>query len=471
MRRSLLLALTLASCAAPQPKTAPPPPETPSPATKLRDAVLKSSRAHEFTRELADRIGPRLAGSPGDARAVAWAKAAMENLGLRDVRTEPVKVPHWVRGVETAQILTPAPQPLTVTAIGGSISTPEDGIEAELVEAASFDDFAKLPDAAVKGKIVFFSAVMARTATGEGYGANHRYRTDSASIAAKRGAAAVLVRSLSTDDARLPHTGAMTYADGAPKIPAAALSTPDADLLHRLGGRIRVRLVLTCQTLPDATSANVVGEIRGREKPEEIVVLGAHLDSWDLGSGAQDDGAGVGIVLETARQILAANAPPRRTIRFVLFANEENGLRGGGAYAQAHRAELPRHAAAIEADSGDGAPTGLSYLGGPEQLAAVAPIARLLAPLGVGAPEQAEHHGADLTPLRAAGVPMLSVHQDATRYFDWHHSADDTYDKIRPDQLARAAAAFATVTYAAADSPASFGRLPEPPPPSSGAKQ
>jgi len=466
MRRLLLLALVLTACAAPKPKVAPPPPEAPSPATRLRDAVLKSSRAHEFTRELSDRIGPRLAGSPGDAKAVAWAKAAMEGLGLRDVRTEPVKVPHWVRGVETAQILTPSPQPLTVTAIGGSISTPEDGIEAEIVEAASFDDFAKLPDAAVKGKIAFFNAPMARTATGQSYGANHRYRTDSAAIAAKRGAVAVLARSLSTDDARLPHTGAMMYADGTAKIPAAALSTPDADLLHRLGGRIRVRLVLTCQTLPDTTSANVVGEIRGGEKPDEIVLLGAHLDSWDLGSGAQDDGAGVGIVLETARQILEAKAPPRRTIRFVLFANEENGLRGGAAYALAHKAELPKHVAAIEADGGDGAPTGLSYMGGPEQLAAVAPIAQLLAPLGVGAPEQAEHHGADLTPLRVAGIPMLSVHQDASRYFDWHHSADDTYDKIRPDQLARAAAAFATVTYAAADAPASFGRLPEPAPPS-----
>lgn len=464
MRRSLFLALIVTACAAPKPKAVPP--EPPSPATKLRDAILKDSRAHEYTRELSDRIGPRLAGSPGDARAVAWAKTQMEDLGLRDVRTEPVKVPHWVRGVETAQILTPAPQPLTVTAIGGSISTPADGVEAEIVEAASFDDFAKLPDAAIKGKIAFFNAVMPRTASGQGYGANHRYRTESAAIAAKRGAVAVLIRSLSTGDARLPHTGVMMYADGTAKIPAAALSTPDAELLHRLGGRIRVRLVLTCQTLPDATSANVIGEIRGREKPDEIVLLGAHLDAWDLGSGAQDDGAGVGIVLETARQILAANAPPRRTIRFILFANEENGLRGAAAYALAHKAELPQHTVATEADGGDGAPTGLSYLGGPEQLAAVAPIAQLLAPLGVGAPEQADHHGADLTPLRAAGVPMVSVHQDATRYFDVHHSADDTYDKIRPDQLARATAAFATVTYAAADSPSSFGRLPEPAPPS-----
>jgi Zn-dependent M28 family amino/carboxypeptidase len=218
-------------------------------------------------------------------------------------------------------------------------------------------------------------------------------------------------------------------------------------------------------------SANVIGEIRGREKPEEIVLLGAHLDSWDLGAGAQDDGAGVGIVLETARQILAAKEPPRRTIRFVLFANEENGLRGGTAYAQAHKAELEKHVLALEADGGDGQPTGLSYLGGPEQAAAAAPIAALLAPLGVGAPEAADHHGADLTPLRAAAVPMVHVLQDVTHYFDWHHSADDTYDKIRPDQLARATAAFATVTYAAADSPSSFGRVPEPPPQPPATKQ
>jgi len=467
MRWSLIALLVLAACTAPKPRAPPPPPEPASPAAQIRDSVLKGSRAHEYTRELADRIGPRLAGSPGDARAVAWAKSTMESIGLRDVRAEPVKVPRWVRGVESAEVITPTPHPLVIAAIGGSVSTPEDGIEAELVEAASFDDFARLPDAAIKGKIAFFNPVMERGPTGKSYGANHRYRTESAAIAARRGAVAVLVRSLSTSDTRLPHTGAMQYADGTTKIPAAALSPPDASLLHRLGGRIRVRLVLTCQTLPDTMSANVIGEIRGREAPDEIVLLGAHLDSWDLGTGAMDDGAGVGIVLETARQILESKKPPRRTIRFVLFANEENGLRGGAAYAQTHRAELPRHVLAIEADGGDGAPTGLGYLGGPQQAAAAAPLATLLAPLGVSAAQPAEYSGADLGPLRPAGVPMINVNQDATRYFDVHHSADDTYDKIRPDQLARAAAAYAAVTYAAADSTASFGRLPEPPAPPS----
>jgi hypothetical protein len=343
------------------------------------------------------------------------------------------------------------------------VSTSADGLDAELVEVASFDDFAKLPDSEVRGKIVFFNHPISRSPTGEGYGKSYRYRTDSASVAARRGAVGVLVRSLATGPARLPHTGGMRYAPDAKKIPAATLSVPDAELLHRTEGPIRVRLTLTCQTLPDAESANVVGEIVGKEAPDEIVVLAAHLDSWDLGTGAQDDAAGVGIALETARQILAANLAPRRTLRVVLFANEENGLRGADAYAEAHKGELKRHVLGLEADAGDGKATGLTYLGGAGLAAALGPIADELKPLGVSAPTAADHYGIDLRPLRQAGVPMVHVQQDGTYYFDWHHSADDTYDKIRPDHLAHAAAAYATVAFGAASSRADFGRVdPEP---------
>jgi carboxypeptidase Q len=295
-------------------------------------------------------------------------------------------------------------------------------------------------------------------------------RTGTAVAAAKKGAAAAIIRSVATGNARLPHTGYMRYDDAIPKIPVAALSVPDAMLLDRLikaKKPVRMRMVVGGRSMPDELSANVVGEVVGQEKPNEVVLIGAHLDSWDLGTGALDDGAGVGIALETGNLIAHAPEKPRRTLRVVLFANEEFGLSGGRAYAEAHQAELKDHVLAMEADFGAGGAYEVSYFAGPNAGKAMTELTAPLSPLGVGPAIKADRHGSDLWPIRSAGVPMAEVAQDASTYFDYHHSADDTFDKIDPPTLAQATAVFATFAYAVARSTHDLGRAPARKPPSS----
>lgn len=431
-------------------------------AADVQREALSNSHAFAFVRSLCDEVGPRLAGSPEDKAAVAWAQRTMRDMGLANVHAEPVKVTHWERGEAHAEILSPSRQPLTVAALGGSVSTPARGIEADVVEAENVAELKKLDDAAVRGKIVFLDPKTRRARDGRGYGESVGNRHAGAREAAAKGAVAFLLRSIGTDSDRLPHTGAKGKDDH--EIPALALAAPDAELLHRVLAEkktVRVRLSNTSRTLPDAESANVVGEVPGRERPNEVVVIGAHLDSWDLGTGAIDDGAGVGIALETARVIAAMPDKPRRTVRVVLFANEEHGLEGAKGYAKAHAAEAGSIVVATEADFGADAVFSVSFRGDPAARDRFAALARALAPLGVARDDELAFAGADVTPLQALGVPVLELRQDGTRYFDFHHTANDTVDKIDPPTLALAAAAFATAVREAADMEGDFGRIPE----------
>ena len=430
----------------------------------LRDGVVASSRALETVQSLTDEAGPRLSGSPGNKAGVAWGLRALGEAGLTKVHAEPCAVPHWERGVESGEITAPTPQPLMLAALGGSVGTPPEGIEADVVEVGSLDALDKLDPREVAGKIVFIYARMERTRDGSGYGVAVRARGQGPSHAARAGAAGMLIRSVGTDENRAPHTGALRYDEKVAKIPAAALANPDADVLHRLlarGQRVRVRMKLGATMLPDAEGANVVGDVEGSAAPGEIVLLGAHLDSWDLGRGAIDDGAGVAIVTEAARQIGRLARHPRRTVRVVLFANEENGLRGAHAYAAAHAAELGGHVLAVEADLGAGRVYEARFLGAPAAQPAFRAVAAAVEPLGAASSADDAHGGSDLGPLLAAGVPILDLRQDATEYFDFHHTANDTIERVHKAELDQAAAAFTAAAYAAADASADFGRVPE----------
>ncbi len=428
-------------------------------AERLRTEALAGTESYDVVRSLTFEVGPRSAGSAGDARAVAWATEKLKALGFKNVHTEPVEVPHWERGRNAGMILSPWPQPVVLTALGGSTASPAGGIEAEVVGVATLDDLKKLDPAQAKGKIVFVSNHMERKSDGSGYGAAVAVRGVGASEAAKRGAVGLLIRSVGTDSNRLPHTGAMRIIEGEPTVPAAALSAPDSDLLEAelaSGKPVRFRLELETKRFPNAQSANVIGEIPGLDAgtaKEEFILLGAHLDSWDLGTGAIDDGAGCGIVIETARRIgqLPPAERPKRTIRVVLFANEEFGLSGGRAYAQAHEAELPRHFASAEADFGAGHVVRIKTRIAPSALPEFAKIAEIAKPLGVAFSDvNNSGGGADISTLASANVPVISFDQDGTEYFDLHHSANDTIDKIDPKDLDQVVAAWTGVIYAVA---------------------
>ncbi len=441
---------------------------TPAASHTVRELLasgLASRHASEIVQSLTDDVGPRLAGSPGDQAAVAWALARLRAEGLSNVHAEEVIVPHWERGVETGEIVSPTRQKLRLTAIGGSIGTLPAGVEADVIEVQTLEALDTLDAIAVAGKIVFYNTPTERTRDGSGYGRAVAVRALGAKRASAKGAVGVVIRSIGTDQERLPHTGAQRgFEKGETSIPAAALSMPDADLLHRtLAAKkaARLRMTLGCRHLPDAVSANVIGEVPGTTRAEELVVLGAHLDSWDLGTGALDDGAGVGIVIEAARLILATGPRPARTLRVVLFANEENGLAGAKQYAKAHAHELDRHVVALEADSGTDRVTSVTYGGAPSQHAEFVAMAANLSPLGIAADSAEADGGADLSPIRALGVPVVSLSQDSSGYFDIHHTANDTFDKIHPDNLAQAATAFAVAAHVVLTMNENFGRVPE----------
>jgi hypothetical protein len=421
-------------------------------ARRIREASLASDGAFQKLSVLTDQIGPRLSGSAALEHAVAWAKDTFTADHHERVTLEPVRVPHWVRGAQSALLVAPFSRPLNVLALGGSVATSAAGLTAELLAVSSFEELERR-QAEVKGKIVLFDHPMSGQGNpGRNYGEALPYRTTGASRAARFGAVAVLVRSVTAHSLGAPHTGSMHYFDGKdPKIPAAAITVEEAELLHRLashGDNPKVHLALSPQTLPDANSDNVSAEIRGRELPEQVVLIGAHLDSWDVGQGAQDDGAGVVTVMQALNTLRSLGLVPRRTLRAVLFTNEENGVRGAAQYAKDHAGE--RHVAAFEMDTGSGAPRGFSCDGEPPYLAEAQGIAELLGPLGANhvLPGYA---GEDVSALKPAGVPLFGVMLDIEHYFDVHHSAADTLDKVEPENLKKAVAALATMAFVVAD--------------------
>lgn len=462
MNRHVLGAVLLVACATPPLHVPPPTTSHVDPSSSLITAGLASRRAHDLAQSLADDVGPRLAGSPGDAAAVAWAQRTMRELGFANVHTEPVTVPVWRRGVETAEIVEPH-QALAVTALGWSGATPKEGITADVVEAESLAALEAMPPDSLRGKIAFVNVPMARAEDGHGYGMAIGARLKGPIVAMKMGAAAFVVRSLGTASDRFPHAGSTFLRESATPIAAAALSTVDADLLHRAiarGGHVKMKLVLGPERDKDAQSANVVGEIAGTMKKDEVVLLGAHLDSWDLGRGAIDDGAGCGIVLEAAR--LVGTRAPRRTVRVVLFAAEENSIAGAKAYFAAHAADISRFVLAMEADLGTDRARFVRFLGDPSHVNEFHAIAQALGPLGIIENEGDDvHAGTDVSPLVSAGVPTIEVRQDASRYFDVHHTANDTSDKLDAEALAQVATAFAEIASRVADMDGDLGRVPE----------
>lgn len=431
-------------------------PPQPAELTQLQGAQTQSAA---LATSLCDSAGQRFSGSAGDALGVAWAVETMKQLGLANVHTEPVTVPHWVRGREEARITAPIDQVVAVTALGHSTPTPESGVEGELVEVESLDALDAVKPGSLSGKILFVNVPMRRTVDGSGYGAVARIRRLAGMQAVVGGAVASVIRSVGTDQNRLGHTG--SQGPDPAKLPAGALATSDADLVHRLlkKGPVKLKLTLLSREEAPTQSMNVVGEVVGRETPDEVVLLGAHLDSWDLGTGALDDAAGVGIVLDVARLLKTLPRVPKRTVRVVLFANEENGLAGGKEYAKAHEAELTKLVVAMEADMGSDKARATRMLGSDAAREKFLSWAPWFLPLDVRVEGDGAEGGADLILLRAAGVPVIDVRQDASRYFDFHHTANDTVEKIDADQLAQATRAFASIAWLAAEQGVDFGRV------------
>ena len=420
-------------------------------AKQIVEKGLGSGKSYSILRELTGKIGARLSGSPQAAKAVEWGKRTMEDLGFQNVHLEPVMVPHWVRGsTEEASIVRGAGSiPLTICALGGSIATPGEGITAEVVEVKSFDELKALGEKA-KGKIIFFNRPFDQTKfnTFESYGGAVNQRGQGAVEAARAGGVAAIVRSMTSRIDDVPHTGAMGYNDSIPKVPAAAVSTVGANLLDSILSSekgVRLKLALSCQTLPDEESANVVGELTGTEKPNEVIVVGGHLDSWDKGRGAHDDGAGVAGTLEALRLLKDLGLSPKRTIRAVLFINEENGLRGGKAYAAKERPN-EKHVAAIETDAGGFSPRGFGVQADSLVVEKIARWSYLLQPIDADRILKGGG-GADISELGKKGVPLLGLHVDGQRYFDYHHSTSDTIDKVNERELELGAITLSIMSY------------------------
>ncbi len=413
---------------------------------RLIDAALADNGGYEKLAYLCDRIGNRLASSPAMQRAVAWAAEQMRKDGLVNVAMPPVKVPRWVRGHESAVMVAPERRPLHMLGLGGSIGTPKDGITADVVPVRSFDELEQFGRARIAGKIVLYNVPYT------GSGQTVRYRMDGAARAARLGAVAALVRSVTPVSLQNPHTGAMRYADGVPKIPSAAVTIEDALMIQRLvdaGGPVKVRLEMEAHMDGEAESANVVGEIPGREHPEEIVVIGGHLDSWDVGQGAQDDGSGAIAALEAAHLIVKLGLRPRRTLRVVLWTDEEYGSSGGEAYERWIGGKARNHVVSIEMDGGAEKPVGFGVTGA-RALAVATGAGKLLERIGAGMITPGGG-GADIAPLMHNGTAGLGLRTVGTHYFDWHHSPADTLDKVNPEDLRLNIAAMAVMAYIMAD--------------------
>ncbi len=430
---------------------------------QLQQAAMSSDYALRQVAHLSNNIGPRLSGSLQAQKAVEYVAAELKAIGA-EVQLEKVMVPHWVRGEETAALIewpgmaANTTQKIILCALGGSVATPAEGITAEVVAVRDFDELNSLGKDKVAGKIVVFThaydrAMAAQGRGGEAYGQAVVYRGDAPSATARLGAVACLIRSVGGAVFRLPHTGSTKYADDAPKIPAGAVTFEDADLIAALTaqGKVRMKLTLTPQTLPDAESYNVIGDVKGSEHPEQVIIVSGHLDSWDLGTGAIDDGAGVAVSMEVAQLIRQLKLKPKRTIRVIAWMNEENGLRGGNAYAKEHESEIANQFAAVETDLGAGHPLGVNIKGKPEIKNMLVPVAKILNPIGAGLLAVVEGGGADIGPLAKAGVPSFLPIQDSRTYFDYHHTAADTFDKIVPKELAENATVDVVLAYALAN--------------------
>ena len=429
----------------------------PADSMAIRDAALADMVAWDFTEGLTTEVGPRPAGTQQEARARDWAVAKLKALGFSNVRAEPYTMPVWVRGRDEAKILSPYPQNLVLAALGNSGSTSDKGLEGEVVYFPTIADLEAAPAASVKGKIAFVSHGMEATQDGSSYGYFGAARRQGPSIASKKGAVAILIRSIGTDHHRVPHTGVQMWAPGVTPIPAAALSVPDAEQLVRMIGRgqpVKLHLTLTSKMLKDQPSGNVIAEIPGSDPAASIVVAACHLDSWDQGTGAIDDATGCGIAAASALQV-AKSGTPRRTIRVLMAGAEEVGGDGARAYFKAHGAE--KHALAIESDFGADRVWRVDFKLPQGHEALAKQIAAGLAPLGVGASGQEAGGGADIAPLVKAGVPVIDLQQDGTRYFDLHHTPDDTLDKVDPVQLRQNVAAWAVTLNLVANASETLG--------------
>ncbi len=431
---------------------------------RIQAAALRSEYAYRQTAYLSNNIGPRLSGSPQAVRAVQYVAEEMRKLGL-DVRLQKLSVPHWVRGKEKAELVEfpgMAPgttQKIIITAIGGSIATPTDGMVGEVVVVSSFDELNSLGRGRIEGKIVLFNnkfdtAMAASGFGGNAYGQAVAYRGGGAIAAGRLGAVAVLVRSAGGSQNRLVHTGAMRYDPNVKQIPAAAVSFEDAETIAYLEkmGKVRVRLLLTPQVLPNATSYNVIADLKGSERPDEVVIVSGHLDSWDLGTGALDDACGVAMSMQVPFLLKELKLIPKRTIRMIAYMNEENGLVGGATYGREETANISKHFAAIESDLGASHPIGILFTGKPEAVQFFAPIANVLRGQGAGIVQlQPGGVGADIGPLTQAGVPSFAPYFDTRTYFNYHHTAADTFDKINPKDLAEGGSVMAVLAFGLAN--------------------
>jgi len=431
---------------------------------RLRDAAMKDPYALNELRHLTDDIGPRLSGSPQAQQAVEYVAAEMRALGA-EVTLEKAQVPHWVRGVETAEVVawpgqTPGTtQKVVLTALGGSVATPAEGLTADVVVVDDWKQLRALPPGAVKGKILLFNRKFDKEMAAVGDGLNAYvggvvYRGAGPIAGAAMGAVAVLVRSVGGADYRLPHTGLTMYTDGVPRIPAGAVTAEDADLLKNLTsqGPVKLHLTLTPQTLPDAPSYNVIADWKGTEHPEQVVVVSGHLDSWDLGTGAIDDGAGVVVSMQAIQLLHELGLHPRRTVRFIAWMSEEEGSQGAAAYMADHKDQFANHIGAIESDLGADHTTGIYYAGKPELGRWLRPVAQVLDAIGAGNLASSADTGEDIDGLTAKGVPSFAPVQDSRTYFNYHHTAADTFDKVDPKHLSENAAVMAVLAYALADS-------------------
>ena len=430
----------------------------------LQKAALASDYAYRRVAYLSNNIGPRLSGSPQAARAVEYVADEMRKLGL-DVRLQKVTVPHWVRGVETGEIVEfegmarGTTQKIVLTALGGSIATPNEGLIAEVVVVNNFDELAALGREKIAGKIVLFNYKFDRDLQASGFGGSAygqavAYRFAGAMNAARFGAVAALVRSAGGSQNRLAHTGVMGYDPAIPKIPSAAVSYEDAETLAYLAGmgKVRVRITLTPQTLPDVESYNVIADIKGSEKPDEVIVVGGHLDSWDLGTGAIDNASGVAVAMQIAHLLKSLKLRPKRTIRIIAFMAEENSGSGGRGYADEQKDNYGKHFAAIESDLGASHPLGINFAGKAEALPYLGPISRILASQGAAQVQlQSGGIGADTAPLTRAGVPSFAPWFNQQTYFNYHHTAADTLDKINPKELAEVGSVVALLAYGLAN--------------------
>lgn len=426
-------------------------------APSLRETALDSDLAYRVTESLTTEVGPRLAGSEADPRAVAWAKAKFAELGYDKVWTEPVTFPKWERHSESARVVGANAQPLVLTALGGS---PGGTVEADVVRFDSLAALEAAPAGSLAGRIAFIDQKMERARDGSGYGVGSRVRSRGPSAAIRAGASGYLMRSAGTDSHRMPHTGITRFDEGLTPVPSAALSVPDANQLSRLlalGHPIRVHMALDCGWDGEATSYNVIGEMTGSSLPDEVVLIGGHLDSWDAGTGAIDDAAGVGITMAAGKLIGDLQQRPARTIRVIAFANEEQGLHGGYAYAKAHAKDITRHQIGAESDFGAGRVYAFDTSAPDYAKAAARQIADALAPLGIAYTPGEGGPGPDIGPFASQGLAWGNLRQDGTDYFDLHHTADDTFDKIDPEALAQNVAAYAVFAYLAAAAEGDFG--------------